>query len=158
MLEIFRKKKSVSNKQNLMSPFDAYALDEILRKFNRTDLTCMEIGSWYGSGSTQIIAKYSEKLICVDHWKGNENDEMKRITKSFDVFSEFLTNTSHLGNKIIPFRGMSDGILKLLKNQTFDFIFIDGDHRYSTTVGDITACNKLIKNGGILAGHDFECL
>ena len=59
MLEIFRKKKSVSNKQNLMSPFDAYVLDEILRKFNRTDLTCMEIGSWYGSDSTQIIAKYS---------------------------------------------------------------------------------------------------
>ena len=75
---------------------------------------------------------------------------MKRITKSFDVFSEFLTNTSHLGNKIIPFRGMSDGILKLLKNKTFDFIFIDGDHRYSTTVGDITACNKLIKNAGFL--------
>ena len=38
----------------------------------------------------------------------------------------------------------------------YDFIFIDGDHRYLSTFQDIKSTLPLLKPGGILAGHDCE--
>ena len=42
------------------------------------------------------------------------------------------------------------------KISKFDFIFIDGDHRYSQVVKDVRNSYNVLKPGGILAGHDFE--
>ena len=36
---------------NRMSPFDAVALRSILDTFGRKNLRCLEIGSWFGTGS-----------------------------------------------------------------------------------------------------------
>jgi SAM-dependent methyltransferase len=36
-----------------------------------------------------------------------------------------------------------------------DFIFLDGDHNYPGVCADITAARKILRPGGILAGHDF---
>lgn len=36
-----------------------------------------------------------------------------------------------------------------------DFIFLDGDHNYPGVKADILVARKIIKPGGILAGHDY---
>ena len=157
ILNLFNKKpQSAGYNENRMSPFDAYALEEILQTFGRNDLTCLEIGSWFGAGSTQIIGKFSKELVCVDHWQGNENEEHRNIVKTIDVFNRFRINTSNFGDKIKPIRGSSQDVCPHLEKKIFDFIFIDGDHRYSSTVLDIKSTIPLLKTGGILAGHDCE--
>ncbi|WP_420549751.1 class I SAM-dependent methyltransferase [Curvivirga sp.] len=145
-----------SYQENRMSPFDMFALKELLQSFNRDNLTCLEIGSWFGAGSTQIIGNFCKELVCVDHWQGNENDEHREIVKTIDVFNRFLHNTSHFGDKIKPIRGTSQDVCPLLEKNKYDFIFIDGDHRYEATVSDIRSTISLLKPGGILAGHDCE--
>ena len=141
---------------NRMSPFDAVALRSILDTFGRKNLRCLEIGSWFGTGSTQIIGEYSDHLVCVDHWQGNDNAAHREITKTFDVYQNFFANTAHFGDVIVPIRGDSSIVCPLLAPESFDFIFIDGDHKYIPTVVDIKNCRKLLKRGGILAGHDCE--
>jgi hypothetical protein len=38
----------------------------------------------------------------------------------------------------------------------FDYVYIDGDHRYEAVSADIRAWWQKIKSGGILAGHDYR--
>ena len=37
-----------------------------------------------------------------------------------------------------------------------DFIYLDGAHRYKDVCADIAAWLPRVKNGGIIAGHDFD--
>jgi predicted O-methyltransferase YrrM len=41
-------------------------------------------------------------------------------------------------------------------DQTFDLIFIDGDHSYQGVKADIQAWKDKLKPSGILAGHDYQ--
>ena len=42
------------------------------------------------------------------------------------------------------------------EDESFDYIYIDSDHRYEQTVRDIAQWWPKVKKGGILAGHDYN--
>jgi hypothetical protein len=45
----------------------------------------------------------------------------------------------------------------ILREQAFDLVFIDADHRYEPTVNDIKGFAPLVRgDGGVLCGHDCE--
>jgi len=49
--------------------------------------------------------------------------------------------------------------IHFLQNQadnTYDIIYIDGDHSYKGVKADLTNAFKKIKNGGYIMGHDYE--
>lgn len=140
--------------QSRMSPFDSFALRQLLG--GKKSLRILEIGSWLGAGSTQILAEYAEILVCVDHWKGNENAEHKKILGICDPFFIFKENTKTFSNKVVAINGDSTNVMELILNEAFDFIFIDGDHRYQQTILDIKNCVPKLKKGGVLSGHDCE--
>jgi predicted O-methyltransferase YrrM len=48
-----------------------------------------------------------------------------------------------------------DLIVKQLKNQKLDFIFIDGDHTYDGVKKDFNLYRPLVRTGGIIAFHDI---
>lgn len=43
----------------------------------------------------------------------------------------------------------------LLGNETIDFLFIDGDHRYNGVKSDFEMYSPLVRKGGIVAFHDI---
>ena len=53
-------------------------------------------------------------------------------------------------------RKKSQDASKLFENKSADFIYIDGDHRYSAVKKDIELYWPKLKDGGILAGHDID--
>lgn len=141
--------------QSRMSPFDEYALRKLLN--GKKNLAILEIGSWLGAGSTRIFADYASEIVCIDHWEGNENPEHQAIKQESDPYQIFRANTKDISDRIIAIRADSSRSLQLLRDNYFDFIFIDGDHRYAQTSADIKALrNKINPNSGILAGHDCE--
>jgi Methyltransferase domain len=121
----------------------------------------LEIGSWCGD-STIILGKvarqYGGHLFCVDWWKGNVGTELLEIASKEDVFSFFWKRicSDGLEDVVIPIRGRSDVAAEILKERTFDLIFIDGDHRYEYVLGDIRRYAPLVRGNGILCGHDCE--
>ncbi len=47
-----------------------------------------------------------------------------------------------------------DRLMKILKGKNIDFLFIDGDHRYSGVKRDWTLYSPLVKRNGLIAFHD----
>jgi len=144
--------------QSRMSPFDELALNLLLEKLTQQqdNIAILEIGSWLGAGSTQIFSKFSNRIVCVDHWQGNENQDHKDIIEEIDPYTLFQENITQFKEKVISIKCNSSQIGDILKDETFDFIFIDGDHRYNQTKSDIQNCLPKLKKKGILCGHDCE--
>ena len=46
--------------------------------------------------------------------------------------------------------------LQFLKDGELDFIYIDGDHRYEGVLADLNGWRPKLREGGIMAGHDWS--
>jgi len=156
MLNFLKKDPLKNHVQSEMSPYDEHALKILLNKFERTNLRILEIGSWFGKGSTTVFSNYADKIVCVDHWQGNENETHRLLAKETVPFQIFKKNTTSFSGKIIAVHTHSSNINDLFARESFDLVFIDGDHRHQQTRNDILNTVHLVKKGGILCGHDCE--
>lgn len=122
----------------------------------------LEVGSWCGD-STVILGNVAKEngghVFCVDWWKGNIGTELASIAAKHDVFSHFWKRMEleALQDIVIPIRGNSHHVSEVLKENTFDLLFIDGDHRYEAALDDIRRYRPLVRREkGILCGDDCE--
>ena len=53
-------------------------------------------------------------------------------------------------------RGFSYDVLPTYPDNTFDMIYIDGDHSYNGCKRDLELCYKKVKSNGWIMGHDYE--
>lgn len=137
-------------------------LKTLAESTGKPSLKFLEVGNWLGE-STLVLAKVAKnhfgKLYCVDWWKGNVGTELETIASKEDIFTLFWQRICQEGfeDVVVPIRGSSDVAAEILKEQVFDLIFIDGDHRYDQTQRDIRNYASFVKSdGGILCGHDCE--
>lgn len=140
---------------------ESVVLRNIINANNKPEIKILEIGSWCGC-STLILgaaAKMSRgQVVCVDWWRGAD-DYNALASKHRDIFKIFWKRIVGAGlqDVVIPIRGKSEYVLPLLRAGQFDFIFLDGDHRYCGIKHDIQQSKRLVKNGGLICGHDCEC-
>ena len=138
-------------------------INEELRNADST-FRMLEIGAWAGMSTVLWASAFVENgkgmLVVVDSWGAARNspEAMKAATKNNKIFKMFLHNieASGVGNCIIPIRGSSDKVTELLKQETFNFIYIDGDHSYLGFKKDLFNCIDIVKVNGIISGDDFE--
>jgi len=87
-------------------------------------------------------------------------------TMSTDAYLSTLVNVRKFENdqiesdiKIQIVRSDSSTFLPLLSENTFDFIYIDGDHKYNKVKNDLIHAKRLInKEYGVICGDDLEIL
>lgn len=136
-----------------------------LKKHNG-DFRVLEIGSWAGSSSV-IWAKACQnaghgKIFCVDTWAGTEEDmnikERRKVLQKNRIHRIFLRNIRYSGLEkiIIPCIETSDEFMAHAKDDSFDFIYIDGNHHYTQCKKDIANAMRIIKPHGIICGDDLE--
>ena len=46
-------------------------------------------------------------------------------------------------------------ISNLFKDNSYDFIYIDADHKYESVIKDVELYLPKLKKGGIIGGHDY---
>ena len=123
-----------------------------------SDSRFVEIGSWKGKSSAFMaveIANSNKKIefYCVDTWKGSsEHQSMEEIDYLYDIF---INNMKPVENYYKPIRSPSVEAASRFEDNTLDFVFIDASHEYEDVKNDINAWLPKVKNGGILAGHDY---
>jgi len=108
----------------------------------------MEIGSLDGILISVLAERYKDKkFLAVDAFaKGFDTDQ--------GHLEYFIDNNLYNDNVYLR-KDYSEDILPRLTKK-FDLIFVDGDHSYETTKGDLTTSWDLLEKGGRLVLHDFK--
>jgi hypothetical protein len=135
----------------------------------------LEVGSWAG-GSCVAWCETARQIdcplvvYCVDPWEwyeqylsldpGSHYRTMENALATDRIFSLFLHNISVLGfrDNVRIMRGYSSEILPILRPESFDFVYIDGNHSYSYVVNDIKNAKCLVRTAGVVCGDDAELL
>jgi hypothetical protein len=119
----------------------------------------VEVGSWKGrSGSymgVEIVNSGKEQmLVCVDIFVGPD----EHLNKD-GLYLEFQKNIEPVNDErpgTIEFiRGKSMDVVDSIKDFSLDFVFIDASHEYEDVKADINAWYMKVKEGGVIAGHDY---
>ncbi len=120
----------------------------------------VEMGA-FGGKSTAFMAveiiNSGKKIdfFVVDRWIDNCVMDDKLIQCPFEVFERNMKSGGVMG-VIQPLQMQSSEAAKRFKDQSLDFVFIDGDHDYAAARQDILVWREKVKSGGVLAGHDIE--
>jgi beta-1,4-mannosyl-glycoprotein beta-1,4-N-acetylglucosaminyltransferase len=123
----------------------------------------IEVGSWCGRSTRALGDNTSGVIYAVDHFNGSKSEEplhdAAKLKDGDYAFIDFCNNTMDLIQKgrIIPFRGTSANMAKLMKQHGIkaDMIFIDGGHQYEEVKQDIADWKDLLTDDGLFCGHDF---
>lgn len=126
--------------------------------FKDKEIDVVEIGVYKGYNSINILKELNVKsFTAIDPYisDGEYQEEInqwlaKAKEYAFEKIMKYKFNT-----KIIFIYKPSEQAHHLIKEQ-LDFIYIDGDHSEKECYKDISNYWDKIKEGGILAGHDFN--
>lgn len=116
-----------------------------------------EIGSYVGR-STRALGDHCPGIVyAIDPWNApnyNSNETGVCFITSEHTFNQFYCNCADLikKKKVVP---CVSTWKDYYPNMLADFIFIDGDHRYEEVKADITKALSWLKEGGLIAGHDY---
>lgn len=119
----------------------------------------VEIGSWKGMSSAFMAVEIANSgknidFYCVDTWEGSVEHELYGIDTS-TLYDTFLDNMSPLQKYYKAIRARSLQAVKQFEDKSLDFIFIDASHEYEDVRDDIIAWLPKLKDGGVIAGHDY---
>ena len=133
----------------------------------------LEIGAYAGASAIQwglALEKHNFKEAAVyslDPWESyldlKRNPRwrlriMNHALASGRIFQLYKRNIKAAGVSAMcrQLVGNSAEILPLLKDNSFDLIYIDGDHEAGAVMEDIKNALPLLKDGGLLCGDDLE--
>ena len=107
--------------------------------------------TWYGA---QIARDNYSTWRSVDHWQGS-SDLSSHDWES--VYAGFLENLrdARLDRFVEVQRTPSVEAAAKTPDESFDLVFIDGDHSHEQCRADIEAWLPKIKRGGVMLGHDY---
>jgi hypothetical protein len=123
--------------------------------------TAIEVGCWRGDHARHILQHWQgRKLTLVDPYQApGPVTEWGKVMKQSD-FDEAYAAVQELVAEypkrceLLRMTSMEAAEM-LADNGRYDFIYIDGSHRYQDVAHDLKAWWPLVKPGGVFAGHDY---
>lgn len=109
-----------------------------------------ELGVDQGEFSREIINRTNpSKLHLVDVWSTKKYDQSKQhgVEQKFAKEIESKKVEINLGYSTEVGNGFADNY--------FDWVYIDTDHSYKTTKAELNIFAPKVKEGGVIAGHDY---
>ena len=130
-------------------------LDMIISIGDTSNMSMIEIGSYTGE-STIIFAEHFKKVISIDPFLNyyDNNDAASNLGNLDDVYMKFIERTNKFEN-IFHIKEKSENAIDYLKEKV-DFVYIDGIHTYEQVKKDINNYIGIIKDNGIIGGHDYS--
>jgi predicted O-methyltransferase YrrM len=130
-------------------------LDLIKELGDNSEKTMIEIGSFVGE-STVLFAQSFKKVIAIDPFLADYDplDPTSYLFEFKNVYETYLDRTGAHQN-IETIVSTSDAAVDFLKGPKYDFVYIDGLHTYDGVKTDIINYLPLVKDGGVIGGHDY---
>jgi hypothetical protein len=139
----------------------------------------IEVGTWAGKSASNIArAIYPATLLCVDTWRGNEDESIvtgiehpsATFAKERDIYQEFIDNMAEQDitnfspyrvkwqdffDILYPFNDLAPGTDNQLGDKGIAFIHIDASHDYDSVKDCIERVKPFMLTGGIMCGDDY---
>lgn len=125
-----------------------------------TPIRYLEIGAFYGANLLSVAATYAKHpesvLIAIDPWTDySDYPEYKGQQETiYDTFQSNISRSEHQP-KINVKRGYSHEVLTTLEDNSFDIIYIDGNHEPEYVLEDAVLAFRKLKVGGYLIFDDY---
>lgn len=139
-----------------------FLVNKILK--GRAINTAAEIGVFKGDNAFGLLHELDiELLVGVDPYIrypefDNNLSNKKGVVARADlelVKKQMLSRMEIFGSRFELMEGFSVEAAAQFDDETFDFIFIDGNHYYNYVYEDIFNWFPKLKKGGIISGHDY---
>jgi predicted O-methyltransferase YrrM len=121
----------------------------------------LQIGAYTGDASVWLYENVLQNstnsvLVDVDTWEGSdEPDHHKMNWTTVESLYDVKTFAARADRKIVKYKGTSDEFFKQ-NTESFDFIYVDGDHTSYGVLKDAVSAFESLKPGGILAFDDYQ--
>ena len=123
--------------------------DELIKKMPSMGVVA-ELGADKGEFSSKILEIVKpRKLHIIDAWHTERYDDHKAKYVA-QLFREQVAF-----GQVDLIRSLSVDAAKQFKDSYFDWIYIDTDHSYDTTLAELLAYERTIKKEGFICGHDY---
>jgi hypothetical protein len=120
----------------------------------RQDLRGIEIGVEKADNALSILRELPiERLFLIDPYIPYED-----ALGHADYSSDYAIAHTKLAEypQVVWLRKTSESAIREFRNEeAVDFVYIDGNHSYESVKKDITLYYPLIKNNGLIGGHDY---
>ena len=120
----------------------------------------LEIGILYGANAISVANSYAKhpdsEIHCIDPWERyteEGNDAYENIHEIYDICMQNIKN-SGCENKFHIYKDYSYNILPSFQENTFDMIYIDGNHEQTSVLEDLVLSFRKLKSDGYLIMDD----
>jgi len=136
--------------QNWVDP-NAPNWKKVLKEYiGKPNIRALEIGSFEGFSAIwflkNILTHSTSTITCIDIF----------IEKDYEDRFDHNILLSGETNRVLKIKANSQIILRSLELNSYDFIYIDGDHRAQAVLIDAILSWDLLKPGGYLIFDDYE--
>jgi len=147
---------------------------EILKRYNLEEKPVIDIPKSRWKEMTPLFKSLGFKVgVEIGVFKGQF---LKNLCKEFKMFGidpwedydgyndykggDFIGYEQEARNRVKDYncdiiKKWSMDAVKDFKDESLDFVFIDGNHSLEFVIEDINGWSKKVKKGGIVAGHDY---
>ena len=156
---------------NHLSPARVAPMREIISRFaNDRPINLLEIGTWFGAGSTALfleILPRGSSITLVDSWRKYHPPEAQTTlaARLMDLVPHAAISSTlrqiykfeemRPDVEVIVVRGVASRVLTAYKPKIFDCIYVDGSHYYDAVKADLQIAKYLLKDDGVLCGDDY---
>lgn len=141
----------------IKSKFERQAIVEAKKHFKNKGIVACEIGVFEGEHALQMLKHLNiRKLYLIDPYEKYEDYKKDgSYSKVLKARMKAHKRLEKYKDKIILIEKYSDDAVKDIKEK-LDFIYIDGNHFSPYVDNDIKNYYSLVKEGGIISGHDYS--
>lgn len=121
------------------------------------NISMIEIGCYAGESTKMFLESGKiSKLYAIDPYFENYDplDPYAMAYKMSDVKQSFIENVVNKYSQVEFLNVTSEEAMNKFQEKSLDFIYIDANHQYEFVKKDLEF-KKFIKDGGIIAGHDY---
>ena len=151
---------NMAKKSEQISPIRVYKhpyqlkRDRLARLFGEWGFTeGAEIGVRAGKFS-EVLCKAGLSLKCVDPWgTAGYRAGLLGEDRQEAYYNECVERLAPYDAEII--RRTSMDAVNGVEDESLDFVYIDGSHEFDDVMMDIIMWSKKVRQGGVVAGHDY---
>ena len=124
-------------------------LQHLIELRGKENIRLLEVGSYEGRSAVwfleNILTHPSSTITCIDPF----------FSRMAEIRFDHNITVSGGSSRVTKIKGKSQEALQLLKEDSFDVIYIDGSHRAVDVQTDASLSWPLLKRGGIIVFDDY---